>query len=352
MTTGTATADAAKRVELARRSRAKRKELRSALERTRVNQEELQKPENDDLELAVDAADEMNEGVDRPREMVLDMELYGNLAGCALERTKRLGPRGSAEVSAKAFLQSLCRRFVDKNEGDPMRAVRENAGAFHWHKLGTASAKFFMEAPVTGFMNGVMDTEVKERKMTQRRAKDILAPSVAPDAVEDTAAEKQTDKMMQSMNKRLRKQDGGSTSVTKGVKNVDSFPQFVENVFTAAFLVKDGRAGITPASGGGVPTLSHMVPPPASAGNDRSSFVLHMDMSNWRALNALTSSDTQLMPTREDVDEDVLYGNRGVKRDGESAAQDDTKRIRKTSGLQEATNTRDPTARTSLSVSV
>ena len=53
MTTGTATADAAKRVELARRSRAKRKELRSALERTRVNQEELQKPENDDLELAV-----------------------------------------------------------------------------------------------------------------------------------------------------------------------------------------------------------------------------------------------------------------------------------------------------------
>jgi len=76
-----------------------------------------------------------------------------------------------------------------------------------------------------------------------------------------------------------------------------------------------------------------------------------MDMSNWRALNALTSSDTQLMPTREDVDEDVLYGNRGVKRDGESAAQD-TKRIRKTSGLQEATNTRDPTARTSLSVSM
>ena len=69
------------RVELARRSRAKRKELRSALERTRVNQEELQKPENDDLELAVDAADEMNEGVDRPREMVLDMELYAESRG-------------------------------------------------------------------------------------------------------------------------------------------------------------------------------------------------------------------------------------------------------------------------------
>ena len=170
------------RGELARRSRAKRKELRSALERTRVNQEELQKPENDDLELAVDAADEMNEGVDRPREMVLDMELYAGIsAGAALEPTKRLGPRGSAEVSAKAFLQSLCRRFVDKNEGDPMRAVRENAGAFRWHKLGTGrSAKFFMEATGHRFMNGVMDTEVKERKMTQRRAKDILAPSVAP----------------------------------------------------------------------------------------------------------------------------------------------------------------------------
>lgn len=352
MATGSATVDAAKRLERDRRARAKRKELRSALEETRVNQEELQKPENDDLERAVDAADAMNEGVERAREMVLDMELYGNLAGCALERTKRLGPRGSAEVSVKAFLQSLCRKFVDKGESDPMRAVRENPGAFHWHKLGTASAKFFMEAPVTGFMNGVMDTEVKERRMTQRRVKDVLAPSVAPDAVEDTTAEKQTDKMMQSMNKKLRKQDGGSTRVTTGVKNADSFPQFVENVFTAAFLVKDGRAGIAPASNGGVPTLSHMMPPPASAGNDRSSFVLHMDMANWRALNALTSGEEQLMATREDVDDDVLYGNRGVKRDGERAPQDDSKRVRKASGLQEATNTRNPTARTSLSVSV
>ena len=130
-------------------------------------------------------------------------------------------------------------------------------------------------------MNGVMDTEIKERRATQRRAREALGPSVAPDEVQDTAAERQTDKMMVAMNKKLKKQPGGATDVVHGTNNPASFPQFVENVFTAAFLVKDGHAGIVPSATGGAPTLSHTTPPATNA-NDRSSFVLHMDMGNWR----------------------------------------------------------------------
>ena len=86
--------DAATQRDDARKRREKRRELRTAIDAARVNQEELQKPECDDLERAVDAADAMNEGVDKPREMCLDMEHYGQLAAFSLERTKRLGPRG------------------------------------------------------------------------------------------------------------------------------------------------------------------------------------------------------------------------------------------------------------------
>jgi len=331
--------DVASQRDDARKRREKRRELRTAIDAARVNQEELQKPECDDLERAVDAADAMNEGVDKPREMCLDMEHYGQLAAFSLERTKRLGPRGGAAVSAKAFLQSLRRRW-----GEEVR----------WERLGTGAGKFFREAPAPGFMNGVMDTEIKERRATQRRAREALGPSVAPDEVRDTAAERQTDKMMIAMNKKLKKQPGGATDVVRGTNNPESFPQFVENVFTAAFLVKDGNAGIVPSATGGAPTLSHTTPP--ASGNDRSSFVLHMDMGNWRALNAmLGGTDGCMMPTREDVDEDVLYGARAKDERHEVTPKRERKRVRADDngdtalGLHDTTNYRN--VRESFSVS-
>jgi hypothetical protein len=252
-----------------------------------------------------------------------------------------LGPRGGATVSAKAFLQSARRRW-----GEDVR----------WERLGMGVGKFFREAPVPGFMNGVMDTEIKERRATQRRAREAVGPSVAPDEVRDTAAERQTDKMMIAMNKRLKKQPGGATEVVRGVHNPESFPQFVENVFTAAFLVKDGRAGIVPSATGGAPTLKHMVPP--ESGNDRSSFVLHMDMVNWRALNAMLNGKDAMMPTREDVDEDVLYGVRAnAEREDDRVGKHERKRVRVDGdgdaalGLHDATNAPPRRARESFSLS-
>ena len=50
--------DVASQRDDARKRREKRRELRTAIDAARVNQEELQKPECDDLERAVDAADD------------------------------------------------------------------------------------------------------------------------------------------------------------------------------------------------------------------------------------------------------------------------------------------------------
>jgi hypothetical protein len=327
-----------------RARRENRHKLRGLIDRTRLDAEELQRPESDALERAVDMADEMRAATKemaKTREMVLDAQLYGQLASYSLERTRRLGPRGSAEVSVSAFLQCLARTYVMRGVEDPVKEAGEDSRAMKWSKLGTVTAKYFREAPVPGFMNGVMDTEVKERRSTQRRTKEVLGPTIAPDMVEDTSAERQTDKMMSAMNKKLKKMPGGATNAIHAVNNPESFPQFVENVFTAAFLVKDGHAGITPAADGGAPTISHTVPPPAGE-SDRSSFVLHMDMRNWRAMNALMNNAPGMCPTREDVDDDTLYGNRGV-RPTMTAKPEGAERKRRangetSTGLADATN--------------
>ena len=329
----------------ARVRRELRSKIRTKLEDVKRNAEEMKKPENDELDRAVTYADELEENVERPREMLIGMELYGALGELALERTKRLGPRGSAEVSVHAFLQCLCRKYVSTQVDDQVLEAAENPGAFMWTALGTATSKFFSAAPTTGFMNGVMDTEIKERRVAQRRVKEAVGQAVAPDQVVDTNAERQTDQAMKAMRHKLRKEPGASTDIVRAVNNPSDFAQFVENVFTASFLVKDGNATITPAGAGKVPVFSD-TPQPASGVNDRASFVLHMDMTNWQAMNALLGGDEGMMPTREEVDEAVLYGARGVVKNdymkNESASHvADRKRGKEvTHGLHDSTNSK------------
>jgi hypothetical protein len=331
--------------------RENRHKLRGMINKTRLEAEELQKPESDRLEKAVDEADEVwkqMQGKAKARELVLDAQLYGQLAAYSLERTKRLGPRGSAEVSVTAFLQCLARKYVQVTVEDASKEAEDDSTAMQWGNLGTATAKYFREAPVPGFMNGVIDTEIKERRVAQRRAREIVGPSIAPDTVADTAAEKQTDRMMVAMNKKLKKQPGGATNVVHAMNNSEDFPQFVENVFTAAFLVKDGHAGIIPAADQGMPTFSHTVPPPSSE-SDRSSFVLHMDMTNWKALAAMMNHAEGMLPTREMVDDDTLYGNKGVRPSNLHAKNEgETKKRSSGAGLTDSTNKK---ARQSFSVS-
>ena len=338
-TAGATTGTAPETADDARTRRELRLKFRTKLEDVKRNAEEMKKPENDELDRAVTYADELDAGVERPREMLIGMELYGALGELALERTKRLGPRGSAEVSVQAFLQCLCRKFVSQQADDPVLEAAENSGAFMWAALGMTSSKFFSKAPTTGFMNGVMDTEIKERRVAQRRVKEVVGQAVAPDAVIDTSAERQTDQAMKSMRHKLRKEPGATTDIVRAVNNPNDFAQFVENVFTASFLVKDGNATITPAGAGKVPVFSD-TPQPTSGVNDRASFVLHMDMTNWQAMNAMLGGEEGMMPTREEVDEAVLYGARGVLKNELSQSATHKRGKEGHHGLQDATNSK------------
>ena len=98
-----------------------------------------------------------------------------------------------------------------------------------------------------------MDTQIKERRVAQRIRRDPVGPAVAPDSVADTKADQQTDQAMKRMVKILRnkKHQNETLTVEQLSANPKSFSQFIENIFTLSFLVKDGEAGLTPPPEGG-----------------------------------------------------------------------------------------------------
>ena len=152
-----------------------------------------------------------------------------------------------------------------------------------------------------------MDTQVKERKAAQRRVKDVLAPSINPDSVQSTAEEQQTDHAMKKMMKILKHRKAEPTTVQELVNHPQSFSQFVENIFTLSFLVKDGEAGLEAEAGEQrCPRVVRRQKP--SEDRERSSFVMHLDMAGFRALQEKMGGMQGLIPNRAELTEEQLMG--------------------------------------------
>lgn len=165
-----------------------------------------------------------------------------------------------------------------------------------------------------------MDTQVKERKMAQRRSRTETGPVANPDAVASTLVEQQTDHAMKKMIKAIKKKknDGEAVRVDQLVSNSKSFAQFVENAFTLSFLVKDGDVGLVPGGGGdkdACPTVAKKHKP-EEQDVERSTFVLHLDMKGWRALNDANGGLDGILPHREETKEQEVTAMEGARDSG------------------------------------
>lgn len=248
--------------------------------------------------------------VKKAREQQVDTTLYSTLAESGLEMSKKLG--GAGKHTPAELVTRLIHLFTH-DCADKTATAAEDSGAFDWHVCGSHVAKHFAEAPSASFMNGPMDAQVKLRAAHQRRRAEPLGPVTTADAVDDTNAEQQTDHAMKRMVKVMKERKSKKETLTMEelAVNPSSFAQFVENVFTLSFLVKDGEAGLAmpeapdAADGGGVnPVVKKTRKPEENLDVERATFVMHLDVKGWKALTAANGGRAGAMPHRDDDDED------------------------------------------------
>lgn len=231
------------------------------------------------------------------------------LAESGVEMSKKLG--GAAKHTAREFVMRLVNVFT-QDCADKSLTAAEDTGAFDWKTLGSAQHRHFFTAAAASFMNGPMDAQVKVRAAAQRNRKEALGPVAAPDAVDDTTAEQQTDHAMKRMVKVMKERRAAKTplSMEQLAANPTSFAQFVENMFTLSFLVKDGEAGLAPSTTHddnpvGNALVERKRKPEENMDVERATFVMHLDVKGWRALTKQNGNMGGAMPHREDDDDDA-----------------------------------------------
>lgn len=241
----------------------------------------------------------------------MDTTLYSALAESGLEMSKKLG--GAAKHTPAELVTRLIRLFT-RDCADKTATAAEDTGAFDWHVCGSHVAKHFAEAPAASFMNGPMDAQVKLRAAHRRRRDEPLGPVTTADAVDDTNAEQQTDHAVKRMVRVMKERKSKKETLTMEelAVNPASFAQFVENVFTLSFLVKDGEAGLAlpearePEGGEGSlrPVVKKTRKPEENLDVERATFVMHLDVAGWRALTTSNGGRAGAMPHRDDGDDE------------------------------------------------
>jgi len=159
-----------------------------------------------------------------------------------------------------------------------------------------------------------MNTEIKERKMTQRAQKVVLGELAKPEELESTKNdhEKTTAKNMQRMVKELNKFPNSQCHVIDAVFNGQSFAQFVENVFTLSFLVSQGQVSITREEGQpSVVRRNSKEKQEKTEKEERIAHVMALDVQGWKELCKQRKNKPGIMPHREEATQEELLGRTG-----------------------------------------
>ena len=173
---------------------------------------------------------------------------------------------------------------------------------------------FFSSCFTYKHRDGVMNTEIKERKMTQRAQKVVLGELAKPEELESTKNEheKTTAKNMQRMVKELNKFPNSQCPVIDAVFNGQSFAQFVENVFTLSFLVSQGQVSITREEGQpSVVRRNSKEKQEKTEKEERIAHVMALDVQGWKELCKQRKNKPGIMPHREEATQEELLGRTG-----------------------------------------
>ena len=257
-------------------------------------------------------ADALHKNVKKAREQVIDSQLLCQLTAYGVEIAKKLGSGAASAVSAKDLCVRLKARFV--RGVDPQNAPVHNPSAFPWADVAACPAARHLLRPAAGFacMNGPLDTQPKERKVAQRKAKTQVAEVTNPGTMAENAKTEEEEQreiaaVMKTVFGVLAKEEKDAKArdaSTKGVPlvdlctNKDSFAQTIENLFALSFLVRDGRVRLVHGESG---ILASPCNAPVKGDWDRgdacaAQFVVNLSPAEWRAMKESVSRP--MMPHR------------------------------------------------------
>jgi len=227
------------------------------------------------------------------------------LVDYGVEMSKKLGHQGAASFTPSDFITRVCAMYV--RGWDPQFQATLDHGSLDWRVFGSSVSKRFKTPQLPPFMNGVLDTELKKRKKNAKKR--ICAPNgpvVNPEELDNTLNEQQTDHAMKQMLKLVKKRRERNPEepfrVDELVANPKSFSQFVENVFTLSFSVKDGELGFE-HRGDDADECPVVVKRGKPEGGlvGRSTFVMHLDLKGWRQMAKTNKMMVGAVPHRDEL---------------------------------------------------
>jgi hypothetical protein len=232
------------------------------------------------------------------REQAVDTGLLLHLSDIGVNMARNLDPGGAGRTPGD-LVAALVSAFVPAL--DAADSVRENPALFDWAELGRRVAHAFRPGVGMKCMLGpLQDAKPKEKRSTQRRARDQLASEVMPDVLTNAgkadAEVQETDKNLDEMLRVIQREK--CLPLPLLVLNKESMAQTVENIFTLSFIVKEGGASLSQDEEGDWVNV-HAENPNATRGQPDSAspgerarksaartrqLVTRFDMADWRAM--------------------------------------------------------------------
>lgn len=276
---------------------------------------------------SVAQANLLYQNVSRPQEATLDSRVLLSAANLARERARRI-KRGKECFNLDEFFGRVAAFSSAGAEDDSVRRSGLS-------KLAKVCIRYSIRPPVSDFLLGPLQAERRERIVratnvtNRRRARGELAKvqELTERETVGVASSNSTTKLTIVVAKVLREES--PIDLFSFVCNPKSFSQTVENLFSLAFLVKEGRAGIYEnpeglqmvmslsdnggdagaGTGDGVSGDAGNGPLTDGAGKwARQHGVITLDMETWRAACELLELEDALIPHRQEAERLVTNG--------------------------------------------
>uniref|UniRef100_A0A8D0HHM8 Non-structural maintenance of chromosomes element 4 n=1 Tax=Sphenodon punctatus TaxID=8508 RepID=A0A8D0HHM8_SPHPU len=240
------------------RKRLLRQEYRKLIDSVQQNREVMLSNRSDKLTEALEDANQLFNGVSRPREAALDAQFLVLASNLGKEKANQLHADMTV-FDPPAFAEDLLTLMgLNRLEGEENDSDNESfTGGFlpndAWHKLGVEAKRYFRRAPSFHYMLGSFSADPPvprqriERQRKQAGAEERRAMPAQLKKMEEShqeATEKEVERILGFLQAYFKSNSHKPIPFFELMVDPNSFARTVENIFHVSFLIRDGHARI------------------------------------------------------------------------------------------------------------